>query len=203
MSALLEKRESWVGTATAVGANLFEERYTVREVLGEGGFGTVYRVLRNSDGEELAAKTIVRLDAAHPRAESEWADAKAEADTWRTLSSPFHPSILPLIECLESDARSLHLITELMACGELTDALFYLEMSEQGARLILVQIAAAIAHLHLHHMVAHRDVKPANVLCQSADPTEIGSCKLADFGVAARFERRLEPCWSDPCGSID
>lgn len=201
-AAILEKRESWEGTKHDIGAS-YEERYFEREVLGEGGFGTVHRVLRNSDGSELACKVIRKMDASHPRAAKEWADAKAEAAMWQTVSSPYHPSILPLLEVIEAEGSCLYLITELMLCGELSDAIFYLEMSEQAARLIAVQLASAIAHLHLRHMAAHRDIKPQNVLCQDADPTAIGCLKLADFGLCRRFPSRAEPCFDEPCGTLD
>ena len=53
--------------------------------------------------------------------------------------------------------ESLHLVTEVMVGGELADAFEHLEMTEQNVRLIAVQLASAIAHLHLAHSMAHRD----------------------------------------------
>jgi serine/threonine protein kinase len=46
---------------------------------------------------------------------------------------------------------SLHLVTELMSGGELAGALDHILMYERNVRMIIVQIAAAIAHLHKNH----------------------------------------------------
>ena len=66
-----------------------------------------------------------------------------------------------------------------------------------------MQIASAIAHLHLRHKIAHCDVKPANVLCRHADPTVAGSLKLADFGFCQRFVSRSKPCFTVSCGTLE
>lgn len=84
----------------------------------------------------------------------------------------------------------MHLLTELMPYGELYDALDHIVFSEQACRMVTVQIASALAHLHLRHKIAHCDVKPANVLCRHQDPTVPGALKLADFGFCQRFEHR-------------
>ena len=128
----MAEADGWAGCKRSVGVPL-DERYMVREALGEGSFGVVHRVLRTSDGAELAAKTIRRLSSEISRAEEEWASALSEASIWSQISSPRHPSILPLVEIMQLD-DALHLITELMPCAELTDAIFFLEMSEQAAR---------------------------------------------------------------------
>ena len=51
---------------------------------------------------------------------------------WAVVSSPYHPAILGLLETLEVEGRTLHLMTELMPCDVLGDAIFNVIMSEQG-----------------------------------------------------------------------
>ena len=169
----------------------------MREVVGIGSFGTVYRAIRVADGRELAAKVFSYQNA------EQWGECVQEAEVWATISTPYHPAVLPLIEMLEVEGRSLSLITELMPASNLGDAIFNLQMSEQASRLILVQIASAVCHLHLIHRMAHRDVKPDNILCTTGDPTLAGCLKLADFGLCKRFERREQPEFDEACGTID
>jgi serine/threonine protein kinase len=97
----------------------------------------------------------------------------------------------------------MYLVSPLMIHGELSDAVFNITMSEQAARMIIVQIASALAHLHLLHMVTHRDLKPQNCLCHSEDPTLLGCVKLADFGLCARFTQRRGREFDAVCGTMD
>lgn len=113
-----------------------------------------------------------------------------------------HPAVLQLIEIVTSP-EGCHLLTELMEHGELFDVLDNCAFSEQTCRMVALQIASALAHLHLRHKVAHCDVKPANVLCRCADPTVPGSLKLADFGFCQRFTRRTAREFTITCGTFE
>lgn len=198
-SSLVAKKDTWAGTLSVTDED-FQSRYFVRQKLGAGSFGIVHRVIRVSDGLELAAKTIE-----HRGHDSEWAEALEEARVWAAVSSPFHPAILPLLETLEVEGRTLHLVTELMPCDVLGDAIFNVIMSEQASRLIIVQLVSAVAHLHLVHGLAHRDLKPDNVLCANPDPTILGCLKLADFGLCKPFRAGAEEgeSFADAVGTLD
>ena len=52
---------------------------------------------------------------------------------WQAISSPYHPSILPLIEVVEvtDGPGSLHLLTELISDGDLRQHLTRAPMTEQ------------------------------------------------------------------------
>lgn len=170
-SMLLRERSSWEGTKRAGDKAAFNARYALAEQLGEGGFGVVHHVTRKSDGGDYAAKVASGKEL--------WTAALKEAKTWEAVSSPYHPSILPLIEVYEEIGSELVLMTEIMLGGDLTEAVFAVEMSEQACRLMCVQVASALAHLHCVHSYAHRDLKPHNVLCKDFDPTLIGSLKVS------------------------
>jgi serine/threonine protein kinase len=167
-SALIRQRSSWTGTRQGGDLKAFKDDFTMEEVLGEGAFGVVHHVIRRADKAEFAAKVVARASK----------ESQEEVRVWSALSSPFHPSILPLLEMFEDPGTELALLTEVMHGGDLTDAVFNVEMSEQACRLMCVQIASAVAYLHCVHSFAHRDLKPHNLLSKEYDPTQIGSIKV-------------------------
>ncbi|EKM61771.1 uncharacterized protein PHACADRAFT_248614 [Phanerochaete carnosa HHB-10118-sp] len=68
------------------------------------------------------------------------------------------------------------------------------------ARSVIYQICSALAYLHDSvNSIAHRDVKPRNVLIASD-----GCAKLIDFGIArdTRISPSMEALWPEPSGSL-
>eukprot|EP00966_Prymnesium_polylepis_P011031 253586-Prymnesium_polylepis.1 len=91
-----------------------------------------------------------------------------------------------------------------MGGGELLGALeTAASFSEQACRMVIVQIASALAHLHLRHRIAHLDLKPANVLCRSADLRAIGCVKLCDYGFCRPFSSRTAREFTVNCGTME
>jgi serine/threonine protein kinase len=184
----------------------FNDHYKVLQKLGAGAFGTVSKVERVADGKEFAAKEVLFSQC---KLKGQWNAAHDEVRVWTAVSWTYHPSILQLVEVVHLENVSLHLVTELMSGGDLQGAIdggvYSAEMSEKNVRLITVQIAAAIAHLHQAHSMAHRDIKPQNVLCRwRTNPMKAGSLKLTDFGFSAEFSGSpKEPCFSLYAGSMD
>ena len=79
------------------------------------------------------------------------------------------------------------MVTELCPGGCLLDQIVDVEaFSEADAQQISRQVCAAVVHLH-QMGIAHRDIKPDNVLCTDHDPHKGGHIKLCDFGFAAEF----------------
>ncbi|KAL8480847.1 hypothetical protein ACS0TY_027389 [Phlomoides rotata] len=92
------------------------------------------------------------------------------------------PNILRLHDVYEDDDY-IHLITDLCDGGDLFDRITSgTRFSEPDVAAVLKQLMVAIAFCH-RLGVAHRDIKPDNILFDSR-----GKLKLADFGSAEMFE---------------
>ncbi|MDR8409667.1 serine/threonine protein kinase [Nonomuraea sp. 3-1Str] len=142
--------------------------YEIRGVLGQGGFGVVYRALQSAVGREVALKVDNRVllsDRDRRRFMREVTAAGA-------LSG--HPHVVPVYDAgLLPDARP-YMVLELCPGGSLKGR----RLTPADARDVGVRIAGALAAAHAQG-VLHRDVKPANILLN-----RYGQVALSDFGLA-------------------
>ncbi|GAA0664276.1 hypothetical protein GCM10010193_14520 [Kitasatospora atroaurantiaca] len=148
--------------------------YRVVEVLGQGGFATVYRAHQLAVGREVALK----IDS---RVLSDTRDRQRflrEVTAAGQLSS--HPNVVALYDAgVLADGRPF-MVLELCPNGSLADRLRTSgRLPATEARAIGVRIADALAAAHASG-VLHRDVKPGNIMIN-----RYNSVALTDFGLAA------------------
>jgi len=148
--------------------------YRIVEVLGQGGFATVYRAHQLAVGREVALK----IDS---RVLSDTRDRQRflrEVTAAGQLSS--HPNVVALYDAgVLADGRPF-MVLELCPNGSLADRLRTSgRLPATEARAIGVRIADALAAAHAAG-VLHRDVKPGNIMIN-----RYNSVALTDFGLAA------------------
>jgi eukaryotic-like serine/threonine-protein kinase len=146
-------------------------RYRLTDVLGRGGFGSVYTGHDSDSGEAVAVKVFNREDGLGPRADREA----------RTAQKLDHPNIHEVVG-VAHDEEHAYLISQLVV-GERFDRS---GLSDEQAVRAIAAVCDALAHAH-ERGVIHRDVKPANILVAND-----GSVHLTDFGIA-RDEDAREP----------
>jgi eukaryotic-like serine/threonine-protein kinase len=146
-------------------------RYRLSDVLGRGGFGSVYTGHDSASGEAVAVKVFNREDGLAPRADREA----------RTAQKLDHPNIHEVVGVAHDDDHA-YLISQLVV-GERFDRS---GLSDEQAVRAIAAVCDALAHAH-DRGVIHRDVKPANILVSND-----GSVHLTDFGIA-RDEDAREP----------
>jgi serine/threonine-protein kinase len=148
-------------------------RYEIRECVGRGSFGTVYRAFDPVLAREVAVKTCEAPDQA--------VRARFEREA-RLAASLRHPNIVTIHDLAQEDG-TLFLVQELLDGEDLDQAIERREEFSVPCRLgILRDISAGLAHAH-EQGVIHRDIKPANVR-----RLEDGTAKILDFGIARRKE---------------
>ncbi|CAH9108161.1 unnamed protein product [Cuscuta europaea] len=151
--------------------------YRVCEEIGRGRFGTVFRCFSPESGESFAVKSIDKRLIADDSVDRQCLVHEAKV---MLLLSP-NPYVLRIFDVFEDDDH-LHLVLELCSSSDLFDRLSGRPVfSEAEALTVMVPLMEAIVHCH-RLGVAHRDIKPDNVLFN-----EWGEMKLADFGSAECF----------------
>lgn len=173
-----------------VGATL-EGQYRVERIVGEGGFGVVYRGRHLALDQPVAIKALKGLDAEDPRInELVLQKFREEARLLYTLSQ----SSLHIVRSTDfgavttpSGAWAPFMILEWLDGVSLSDDLD--ARRERGMRgrsldeafAILEPAAEGLGIAHQRH-VAHRDIKPGNLflLRDKSGPT----VKVLDFGIA-------------------
>jgi serine/threonine protein kinase len=164
--------------------------------IAAGAFSMVVRATDVETGCTVAVKTFNKARCSRdPRLASASA---AELRVLRLLAPDAHHHLANLVRVHEN-VQSVHLVLEYCAGGSLQRRLQGLQrkgVPEAEAAMMSRQLCSAIAHLHARG-VAHRDVKPANVLYVDGASGGEGSTgihihsgrgssrlKLCDFGFA-------------------
>ncbi|XP_004294512.1 PREDICTED: probable receptor-like protein kinase At5g47070-like [Fragaria vesca subsp. vesca] len=149
-------------------------------LIGEGGFGCVYRGIVNDDGAKMDV-AIKQLNRNGFQGHKEWINEV------NFLGVVKHPNLVKLVGyCAEDDERGIQrlLVYELMHNRSLEDHLLVRCPSPLPwmTRLKIAQDAArGLAYLHeeMDFQLIFRDFKPSNVLLD-----EDFNAKLSDFGLA-------------------
>lgn len=165
--------------------------YSLKEVLGQGGFGTVYRAVQHEPiRREVAIKLI------NPGMDSDAVLRRFEAER-QTLASLNHPGIASVYDAGTTQNGEPYFVMELVP-GVPIDAYCQQRELETVAIVSLVEQAAeAVHHAHLRG-VLHRDIKPSNVLVFESDEGD-ARVKVIDFGISKALHRR--PDSSNPVPS--
>ncbi|MFM8286852.1 MAG: protein kinase domain-containing protein, partial [Planctomycetaceae bacterium] len=163
-------------------------RYRLDRLLGEGNYGRVWL------GYDLELRRQVAIKVPLPGRFQTAAEIDSYRGEARTVASlPHHAHLVPVFDVGRMPNGSIYLVSGYIAGttlqAELTQGLPTLDR----AVAILSAIADALLHAHARGVI-HRDVKPANILIETAT----ASPYLSDFGLAIREDESLA---ATPAGS--
>ena len=155
------------------------EDYELLSEVARGGMGIVYRARQRTPSRIVALKMILPAHLNSPGAVERF---RAEAEAAASLD---HESILPIYAVGEHDGAPFYSMK--FADGGTLSARIdnYRDKPRQAAALI-AKLARAVAFAH-EHGILHRDLKPGNVLFDSA-----GKPYVSDFGLAKWLQRECD-----------
>ncbi len=162
--------------------------YRVSELLGEGGFGRVYRATQAAPFEREVAIKLLKpgLDSARVLRRFQ-----AERDLLAKLD---HPGIARILDAGATADGQPYVALELVVGGTGIVAYCNREALPIRARVALLRDACrAIHHAH-QRAILHRDLKPSNILVSTADGAPV--IRIIDFGIAKALDNATDPNWT-------
>ena len=170
---------------------LIGKRYRVRERLGHGGMGVVYRVQDELLDKEVALK-VLHLE------QVDGSERERTLQEYRFMKSLTHPNILPVknLQFLEDERIAISMP---VMNGTLKDIIGSPTILTEQVEIWATEILSVLDFLHHQdNPIFHRDIKPSNILLDDQ-----GQSYLSDFGIArqdgdVRITRTADNVGSQP-----
>jgi serine/threonine protein kinase len=159
------------------GASQFKELYTLVNKIRKGSFATVWECRHKLSGEMFACKVVDR-SGLKP------ADDEAVLNEVGIMQS-LHDNkySVQLLDFYEED-DFFYMVMEYMTGGDVFDRIVqFTQYTEKDAHDLAVHLLKALRSIH-EQGIAHRDIKPQNLLLVQTDDN--AKIKIGDFGFAKR-----------------
>ena len=157
--------------------------YKLLEVVGEGGFGTVWVA-----DQQWPIKRRVALKIIKPGMDSRAVIARFEQER-QALAIMDHPNIAKVLDAGTSPDGRPYFVMEYVPGEPITSYCDRNRLTVPHRLELFTTVCEAVQHAH-HKGIIHRDIKPSNVLVSVA--TGSGPVvKVIDFGVAKAVSHNL------------
>ncbi|MEZ4469052.1 MAG: serine/threonine-protein kinase, partial [bacterium] len=164
---------------TLAPGHLVDDRFEIEGILGQGGFGTVYRAHQLSTGQRVALKVMTPRT---PDANTERARFEREMAVIARLN---HPHIVRLLDFGALPDGRLFTVLEFIEGETLQARLARGALPAPEALRLMGQVLDALDHAHRRGVV-HRDLKPANIMVLPGGRRS--HALVLDFGIAGLVE---------------
>src|SRR5215472_3048925 len=153
--------------------------YELLNEVAHGGMGIVYRARQRVPPRTVALKMILPANVGSPDAMKRF---RVETEVAASLE---HEGILPIYAVGEHDGAPFYSM-KFAEGGTLSARIDNYRDKPREAAALVAKLARAVAFAH-EHGILHRDLKPGNVLFDSA-----GKAFVSDFGLAKWLQRECD-----------
>ncbi|MEM9585975.1 MAG: serine/threonine-protein kinase, partial [Planctomycetota bacterium] len=152
--------------------DLIANRYQIRQQIGRGGFGDVFRATDRELQRDVAIKACNGLRS--------FVGGRIRVEA-QAIASLNHPNIVSIFDLVKQGDQELLIVMEFLEGETFRELITQGNLQSQGIAECMLSVALALDHAHRRHLV-HSDLKPGNLF-----RTTDGTVKLLDFGLAVAY----------------
>jgi serine/threonine protein kinase/tetratricopeptide (TPR) repeat protein len=156
--------------------------YRILQLIGEGGFGSVFMAEQEQPVQRRVALKIIKLGM-----DTRQVVARFEQER-QALAILDHPSIAKVLDAGATETGRPYFVMELCRGEPIDEYCDHNQLSIPDRLELFVQVCEAVQHAHTKGLI-HRDIKPSNVLVSAHDGRAVA--KIIDFGIAKATASKL------------
>ncbi|TWU20776.1 protein kinase domain-containing protein [Bythopirellula polymerisocia] len=156
--------------------------YKLRELLAEGGMGSVFVA-----EQEQPVRRKVALKVIKPGMDSRQVLGRFEAER-QVLALMDHPNIAKVLDAGTTENGRPYFVMELVRGVPITEFCDQRQLTSRQRLELFIPVCRAIQHAHQKGII-HRDIKPSNILVTLHDDQAVPV--VIDFGIAKAINQQL------------
>ncbi len=164
------------GVGTRIG------QYKLMQLIGEGGFGSVFLAEQEKPVRRRVALKIIKLGM-----DTKTVVARFEQER-QALAMMDHPGIAKVLDAGATEAGRPYFVMDLVKGDPITVYCDKNNLTIPERLELFTQVCHAVQHAHTKGVI-HRDLKPSNILVTTQDGR--AQARVIDFGIAKATDRRL------------
>jgi formylglycine-generating enzyme required for sulfatase activity/serine/threonine protein kinase len=149
--------------------------YRLCEIIGEGGFGNVWRAEQTEVVKREVALKVIKLGMDTAQVLGRFNQER------QALAALEHPNIATMLDAGVGPNGRPYFAMELVRGGAITSWCAEHDATLEERLRLFIQVCLAVQHAH-EKGILHRDIKPTNVLVSEVDGAPVP--KVIDFGIA-------------------
>ena len=162
--------------------DLFEARFQLVEILGEGGMGQVWLAKQIAPVRRQVALKLIKAGMYDQSVVQRFRSER------QSLAIMDHPAIAKVFEAGATSQGQPYFVMEYVPGLPITKYCDQERLTIAKRLELFVQVCDGIQHAH-QKAIVHRDLKPANILVADVDGKPVP--RIIDFGIAKAAEPRL------------
>ncbi len=156
--------------------------YTLRQKIGEGGFGVVWMAEQTQPMQRMVALKVVKAGM-----DTKQVLARFEAEQ-QALALLDHPNIAKVLDAGATETGRPYFVMELVKGIPITQFCQEQKLATKARLDLFRDVCSAINHAHQKGII-HRDLKPSNVMVTLHGDAPVA--KVIDFGIAKATQQKL------------